>query len=70
MPIFLMRNIETDKSEEEIKNRGKLILDASCSRADIAFPTDLGLLNKGRIQTERIIDKLHEREGIGSRSIM
>src|SRR4028118_1953188 len=27
------------------KNRGKIILDATCAPADISYPTDLGLLN-------------------------
>jgi hypothetical protein len=46
------------------KNKGKLILDASCTPSDIAFPTDLGLLNKARKQTEKIIDILYEGESI------
>lgn len=56
--------IEESESKEKITNQGKLILDASCTPADVAFPTDLGLLNKARLQTEKIIDKLHEGEGI------
>lgn len=42
------------------KNRGKLILDASCAPADISYPTDLNLLNKARKQTEKILDILYE----------
>lgn len=56
--------IEEHESKEQIKNEGKLILDASCAEADITFPTDLGLLNKGRMVTEKIIDTLHEGEAI------
>lgn len=48
------------KLEEEAtnprKNRGKLILDASCAPGDISYPTDLNLLNQARKQTEKIID--------------
>lgn len=40
-------------------NRGKLILDATCAPADIRYPTDLGLLNQARKQTEKIIDILY-----------
>ena len=40
------------------KNRGKLILDATCAPADISYPTDLGLLNAARKHTEKIIDSL------------
>jgi IS5 family transposase len=42
------------------KNRGKLILDATCAAADISYPTDLGLLNAARQHTEKIIDSLYE----------
>ena len=42
------------------KNRGKLILDATCAPGDISYPTDLKLLNQGREQTEKIIDTLYE----------
>jgi transposase, IS5 family len=42
------------------KNRGKLILDATCAPGDISYPTDLGLLNQARKQTEKIIDFLFE----------
>ncbi|GGA36519.1 hypothetical protein CYANOKiyG1_54450 [Okeania sp. KiyG1] len=38
----------------------KLIIDATCAPADISYPTDLNLLNQGRIQTEKIIDILYE----------
>lgn len=39
--------------------RGKLILDATCAPIDIHYPTDLGLLNQAREQSEQIIDKLY-----------
>jgi transposase, IS5 family len=37
-----------------------LILDATCAPGDISYPTDLGLLNQARKQTEKIIDFLFE----------
>ena len=40
-------------------NSGKLIVDASCTPADITYPTDLKLLNEAREKTEGYIDKLH-----------
>jgi len=40
-------------------NRGKLLVDATCTPADITFPTDLKLLNKAREKSEEIIDVLH-----------
>ncbi|MBD2396059.1 IS5 family transposase, partial [Cyanobacterium aponinum FACHB-4101] len=62
----LKKKEESEKSkwEEKIKNKGKLILDASCTPADITYPTDLGLLNQARLQTEKIIDKLYSAEAI------
>jgi len=40
-------------------NRGKLLVDATCTPADITFPTDLKLLNGAREKSEDIIDVLH-----------
>jgi hypothetical protein len=42
----------------EEKNWGTLSIDASCTPADITYPTDLKLLNEARESTERIIDDL------------
>lgn len=39
--------------------RGKLLIDATCTPADITYPTDLKLLNEAREKTERLIDDLH-----------
>ena len=49
---------EEEKSEK--KNRGKLIIDATCVPADIKYPTDLELLNQGRKLTEKILDILYK----------
>ena len=40
-------------------HQGKLVLDATCTPADITYPTDLKLLNEGRDKLEKVIDKLH-----------
>jgi IS5 family transposase len=50
----------TPAAEEKSQNKGKLILDATCAPADIRYPTDLGILNQARIETERIIDRLYQ----------
>jgi hypothetical protein len=42
----------------EGKNWGTLSIDASCTPADITYPTDLKLLNEERESTDRIIDDL------------
>jgi len=53
----------TDKNNSDNdpkpQNKGKLLVDATCSPADITFPTDLKLLNKAREKSEHIIDVLH-----------
>lgn len=55
--------ITQKKSQEEkvkVGNKGQLILDATCCPSDIAYPTDLNLLNQARIITEKTIDKLYK----------
>ena len=47
-----------DSDDEPPNNKGSIIVDASCVPADIHYPTDLGLLNKAREKTEKIIDIL------------
>ena len=63
-----------EKSEEEAiaeadtrPNQGTLILDATCTPADISFPTDHRLLNEAREQLDRIIDTLHQTDVEGTR---
>jgi len=49
----------------EGKNLGTLTTDASCTPAVITYPTDLKLLIKSRVSTERIIDDLcDQRSGL------
>jgi transposase, IS5 family len=44
-------------------NEGQLIIDASCTPADIRYPTDLSLLNEAREHTEYVIDVLYNQTG-------
>lgn len=53
-------NSKSDDQRDQRPNRGKLLLDATCAPADIAYPTDLRLLNEAREKLEGIIDTLHE----------
>ena len=39
--------------------QGKMIVDATCTPADIAYPTDLSLLNEAREKSEEMIDAMH-----------
>nr|WP_076612210.1 IS5-like element ISMich1 family transposase [Coleofasciculus chthonoplastes] len=48
------------QERRESANKGQLIVDASCVPGDISYPNDLGILNKARVKTEKIIDSLYE----------
>lgn len=48
-----------ERDQEPSANEGKLLVDATCTPADITYPTDLKLLNEAREKTESCIDKLH-----------
>lgn len=47
------------KSSDKPTHAGKLLVDATCTPADITYPTDLKLLNDAREKTEAYIDTLH-----------
>jgi len=51
---------DTPTEGEAEVTRGKLLVDATCTPADIRYPTDLSLLNEAREKTERIITLLHQ----------
>ena len=59
-PIKPEKKKDSD-AKNESPNRGKLIIDATCAPADISYPTDLGLLNKARVHTEKILDILYKQ---------
>lgn len=52
-------NKDLCSNEKTSQNQGKLLVDATCAPADIAYPTDLHLLNESREKTEKIIDILY-----------
>lgn len=56
-----------DSSDEQTKNKGEVIYDATVCPQDIAYPTDLGLLNKAREITEENIDGLHQKQPGGKK---
>jgi len=57
----------TDEPDQPEDNKGKMLVDATCTPADIPYPTDLSLLAEAREKTEEIIDFLHEPH-IGQRN--
>jgi transposase, IS5 family len=46
-------------NDDTPSNQGKLIVDATCTPADVAYPTDLNLLNEAREKTEEMIDAMY-----------
>jgi hypothetical protein len=54
------QSTDTPNDKDDRPNQGKMIVDATCTPADIAYPTDLSLLNDAREKSEQIIDAMHE----------
>ena len=50
-----------EEAEVPMKNKGKLLLDATVADQMIVHPTDLGLVAKSREESERIIDLLCQK---------
>ncbi len=55
------------KEEATVYRQGKLLIDATCAPSDIAYPTDIGLLNKAREKLETMIDKLQAERPHGAK---
>jgi transposase, IS5 family len=57
----LIMNIEKEvhSDDDEPKNKGTMLIDATCAPADIRYPTDLSFLNKAREKIEKMIDTLY-----------
>ncbi len=49
-----------DSKDTDIQNKGSMSIDASCTPADITYPTDLKILNESRKKTEKMISVLHK----------
>lgn len=49
---------EKDSDDDTESGGGTLIVDATCTPADVRFPTDISLLNEAREKSEEIIDTL------------
>jgi IS5 family transposase len=60
---MLIDGHDKDQDDSDDSNSGTLLMDATCTPADIAFPQDINLINEAREKTEGIIDELHEQVG-------
>ena len=59
------KNTSSDENKllsEPITHKGKLITDATACPQDIAYPTDLNLLNDAREKSEELIDYLYDEK--------
>jgi transposase, IS5 family len=54
-----MKSNEKEENKDSKGNSGTLAIDATCTPADIKFPTDVRLLNDAREKLEEIVDTLH-----------
>ena len=54
------------EEDSEPTPAGKLMVDATCAPADIAYPVDVRLLHRARLQSEALIDELHTQRPSGS----
>jgi IS5 family transposase len=61
MMLEISINIENKDDVNDKPNGGSMIIDATCTPADIHYPTDLALLNEGREKLEEIVDCLYEQ---------
>lgn len=53
------------KKSSSLYKQGKLLIDATCAPSDIAYPTDISLLNRAREKLEKMIDTLHAERSRG-----
>jgi hypothetical protein len=60
VPSGVKDKSSNDNVNNPPSNKGKMIVDATCTPADIAYPTDVSLLNEAREKSEEIIDAMHE----------
>jgi hypothetical protein len=58
---------DKDPTDELPTNKGEVIYDATVCPQDIAYPTDLRLLNTAREITEAIIDHLHAKQPVSGK---
>ena len=59
--ILNLRKKTSDPASTEITHQGNMIVDATACAQDIAYPTDLDLLNEAREKSERLIAILYNR---------
>lgn len=59
-PSKKTENKDDDDNTPEPPNSGTLILDATCTPADITYPQDIILCNEAREKTEKMVEIMHK----------
>lgn len=59
--LFAPQPCEKDNDDKDPPNSGTLILDATCTPANIAYPQDINLVNEARVKTEQMVEVMHKR---------
>jgi len=57
---ILIQITSKDKSKSEKTHHGEMKIDATVADQQIRYPNDLGLINEGRLKTEKMIDLLFD----------
>jgi len=57
--LFKPKQDNNDEDKPEPPNQGTLIMDATCTPANITFPQDIKLCNEAREKTEAMIEAMH-----------
>ncbi|MBP1154401.1 hypothetical protein ACVLD2_001695 [Paenibacillus sp. PvR052] len=60
VPVSKAPPVSAESEAPALPNQGTVLVDATCAPADVAYPTDLNLLNEAREKLEAVIDALHE----------
>jgi hypothetical protein len=59
--LFAPEKPRDDSDDGDRPNVGTLIMDATCTPANIAYPQDVKLVNEAREKTEQMVEAMHER---------
>ena len=57
---FRFKDPKNSEAGADLPNKGTLILDLTCTPANIKYPQDINLLNEAREKSEEIVEAMHE----------
>jgi hypothetical protein len=59
--LFAPESPDDDNDDGDRPNNGTLIMDTTCTPANITYPQDIKLCNEAREKTEQMVEAMHER---------